>query len=48
MKMERAFIEEERQSATCCWSAPNKESLAALFDKAGVRPERISTVEEIV
>jgi len=32
----------------CCWTAPSKEALAALFDKTGTPYESMIAVEEHV
>jgi hypothetical protein len=44
VKMDRAYIDQESGQAMCCWSAPDRASIDALFKKANVTPESIKEV----
>jgi hypothetical protein len=42
--MDRAYVDNDSNQAICCWTAPDKASVEALFKKAGVQPESIKEV----
>ena len=42
--METAYVDAAAGQAICCWDAPDRSSVEALFLKAGVKPERIREV----
>jgi hypothetical protein len=44
--MERAFVDTSAGQAICCWNAPNRQGVEALFAKANVKPESIREVME--
>ncbi len=44
--MDTAYIDEEKAKATCCWNAPDKVTIAGIFEKAGVTAESIQEVVE--
>ena len=44
--MEKAYVDEENSQAICCWSAPDRKSIADLFAKANVKVESIRSVTE--
>jgi len=46
MVFERSYMNWEEGLGVCCWEAPAREDLAALFRKAGTPFERIVAVEE--
>jgi hypothetical protein len=46
MTMIRAFINGDEGFAMCCWDAPSKADLEALFKKAGTPFERMLQVDE--
>lgn len=43
-KMDRAYIDESTGQAICCWSAPDKQSVEELFQRANVKPVSITQV----
>ncbi len=43
--MDTAYINEAKAQATCCWNAPDRATIEAVFAKAGVTTE---LVEEVV
>ncbi|MBU0755750.1 MAG: hypothetical protein KJ645_11465 [Planctomycetes bacterium] len=46
MNFERSFMNWEEGVGVCCWTAPSKEELEALFRKASVPFEKMVSVEE--
>ena len=42
--MDCAYVDAAAGQAICCWDAPDRASVDALFSKAGVRPETIREV----
>jgi hypothetical protein len=46
MSFERSFMNWEEGLGICCWDAPSRDELEALFRKAGVPFEKMLTVEE--
>ncbi len=42
--MDRAYVDEAAGQAICCWDAPDRTSVEALFAKAGLTPETIREV----
>jgi hypothetical protein len=44
--MDRAYVDETKGQAICCWDTPDQKSLETLFMKAGVKPESIRQVKE--
>jgi hypothetical protein len=42
--MDRAYVDEAAGQAICCWDAPDRDSVEALFQRAGVKPEKIREV----
>ncbi len=44
--MEKAYIDEEKNQAICCWNAPDRKSIENLFAKAHVQTESIRQVVE--
>jgi hypothetical protein len=47
MTMDRAYLNSDEGYACCCWNAPSREALGALFEQAGAAVERILQVEEM-
>ncbi len=43
--MDTAYINEEKAQATCCWNAPDRPTIEAVLEKAGVTAE---SFEEVV
>jgi hypothetical protein len=48
MRFDRSFMNWEEGFGVCCWDAPSREELEAVFKKAGTPFERMITVEEHV
>jgi len=46
MKLDRAFVDTTAGQAICCWRAPDRVSVEALFARAQVKPESIREVVE--
>lgn len=46
MSMERSYLNFDEGFGLCCWNAPSKDALAALFEKAGTPFEKMIAVEE--
>jgi hypothetical protein len=44
--MDRAYIDKGANQAICCWDAPDRGSVEALFARAQVRPQSIREVIE--
>ncbi len=44
--MEKAYVDENKAQAVCCWNSPDLKSVEELFNKAGVNPESIQEVVE--
>jgi hypothetical protein len=44
LKMDKAYIDEEKGQAICCWIAPDQSSVEDLFSRAKVTPESIRKV----
>ena len=44
--IERAYIDETKGQAICCWNAAEWESVEELFSKAQIKPESIREVIE--
>ena len=44
--MERAYMNRNEGFVTCCWNAPDRESVETLFKNAGAPYEKIIEVEE--
>ena len=44
--MERAYIDEAKGQAICCWNAPDQKSIEELFSKAQIKPEAVREVIE--
>ncbi len=42
--MDNAYIDEDKAQALCCWNAPDKPSVEALFEKAGITTQEIQEV----
>ncbi len=42
--MDCAYVDKEAGQAICCWTAPDRTSIEALFAKAEVNTERIREV----
>ena len=42
--METAYVDAAASQAICCWDAPDRSSVEALFSKVGVIPETIREV----
>ena len=42
--MDTAYIDAVAGQPICCWDAPDRKSIEALFAKAGYRPESIREV----
>ncbi len=42
--MDRAYVDEAAGQAICCWDAPDRKAVEALFAKANLTPERIREV----
>jgi hypothetical protein len=45
LKLDCAFIDTAASQAICCWDAPDRQSVEALFQRAGVKPEAVRQVE---
>lgn len=43
--METAYVKKFKEQAICCWDAPDRDTVAALFEKAGVVTESVEEVE---
>ena len=48
MTFERSFMNWDEGFGVCCWTAPSREDLEGLFEKAGTPYEQIVPVEEHV
>ena len=46
LKMDRAYIDEVKGQAICCWDAPDQKSVENLFTQAHVKTESIKQVVE--
>ena len=46
MVFERSYLNWSEGLGICCWTAPSKEALAALFEKAGTPFDSMIEVEE--
>jgi hypothetical protein len=44
LKMDCAYVDAAAGQAICCWDAPDRASVDALFTKVGVKPETIREV----
>ncbi len=44
--MDKAYIDETKGQAICCWDAPDQKSVEDLFAKAQVETESIRLVVE--
>ena len=44
--MDKAYVDEEKGQAICCWNAPDQKSIEELFAKANVKVESIRNVVE--
>jgi ectoine hydroxylase-related dioxygenase (phytanoyl-CoA dioxygenase family) len=44
--MDRGYVDTRAHQAICCWSAPDRASVEALFARAELKPESIREVEE--
>ncbi|MBN1435045.1 DUF4242 domain-containing protein [Candidatus Fermentibacterales bacterium] len=44
--MDRAYLNRELGRVFCCWQAPSRADIEALFEKAGAPFEEIIEVEE--
>ena len=44
--MERAFVDVSANQAICCWNAPDRQRIEALFARANVKPESVREVME--
>ena len=44
MTMDCAYIDRTANQAICCWDAPDRPSIEALFAKAGIKPESVREV----
>jgi hypothetical protein len=44
MTMDCAYIDRAANQAICCWDAPDRPSVEALFAKAGIKPESFREV----
>jgi len=47
MSFERSYMNWQEGVGVCCWDAPSKEELEALFRKASVSFEKMVPVEEL-
>ena len=43
--MDNAYVDHAAGQAICCWDAPDKASVEALFAKAQIQPASIREVE---
>ncbi len=48
MKFERSFMNWTEGFGICCWEAPSKDTLSALFDEVGTPWDAMVEVEEHV
>lgn len=46
LTMEKAYIDETKGQAICCWNAPDQKIIEDLFAKANIAPESIREVVE--
>ena len=46
LKMNKAYIDEAKNQAICCWDAPDQKSIEDLFANAQVATESIKQVVE--
>jgi len=46
LTMDKAYIDEAKGQAICCWEAPDLKSVENLFTKAHIHPESIREVTE--
>lgn len=44
--MERAYVDEAKGQAICCWNAPDRKSIEDLFSKVQIKAESIREVIE--
>lgn len=44
--MDKAYVDEVKGQAICCWEAPDRKSVEDLFTKAQIQPESIREVTE--
>jgi hypothetical protein len=44
VRMDRAYVDHAASQAICCWEAPERASVEAVFAKANVKPESIREV----
>ncbi len=44
--MDKAYIDEAKGQAICCWEAPDLKSVEDLFTKLHIHPESIREVTE--
>lgn len=46
--MDKAYIDESKAQAVCCWNAPNLTEVENLFAKAGIATASIQEVVEFI
>ena len=46
LKMETAYVDENKGQAICVWDAPDQQAINDLFAKAQVTPESVRQVVE--
>jgi hypothetical protein len=46
LMMDKAYVDEVKGQAICCWEAPDRKSVEDLFMKAQIQPESIREVTE--
>jgi len=46
LTMDKAYIDEVKGQAICCWEAPDRKSVEDLLTKAQIHPESIREVTE--
>lgn len=44
-QLDNAYVDQAAGQAICCWEAPDRASVEALFAKARVSPEQIREVQ---
>lgn len=43
--MEIAYVKKFKEQAICCWDAPDRDAIEAVFEKAGLVTESVEEVE---
>lgn len=43
--MEQAYVKKYKDQAICCWDAPDRDTIEALFEKVGIVTESVEEVD---